>query len=207
MSYEIIDVTEQCDDGRDRERDFDAIKGIAVHRMGVDLKYGNVLGYEPIAIWEAFTGKNPKWAEVAKATGNQNAYTVQLGGDLGPPEYDGKVWQVMPLDEIGAHARRFSKGWIGVGLIADPRKRPVSAKQLTSLVDVLVDLCCGWAFDPLLAIRGHGEIKGSHDGSKAPGKTNWCPGFDMDPVRAEVQALMRDKSRPNLVDLGWRFQD
>lgn len=201
----IHNVISEVSDGQVIHRDFNAIEGFAVHRMGVDLKWDNVLGYEPVSICAAFTGKEPKWKEVAKATGGQNAYSIMIGGDLGPAEYDGKVWQTIALDDVGYHARRFSVPYLGIGVISDARYKPISQKQRNSLVDLLVELCIGWARDPMTAIKGHGEIAGSHDGSKAPGKPNWCPGFDMDPIRAEVAALMQEQGRRKLSDAGLVF--
>lgn len=202
----IHDLTAEVHDGRDQHRDFDAIEGFMVHRVGVDLQMKTDIGYEPVAICGAFTGKRPEFKAVAKATGGQNAYTIMVGGDLGPAEHDGKLWQCLPLDEIGHHARRFSVPWMGIGLIADPRYKKISSAQHASLVDLLVELCIGWAKDPFQAVKGHGEVPTAHGGEKAPGKPAWCPGFDMDPIRAEVAALIRERGRRRLAEMGLVFQ-
>lgn len=204
---EIIDITERVFDGRAPEYDFELFEGIAVHRCGVDLQTGAVLGYDAASVSDAFTGKNPEWKEVARATGNQNAYSLLVGGDLGPEEYNGKIWQLMPLDEVGAHARRFSKKFIGVGVIADPRIQAPSLLQWNHLVDLLSEICAAYAWDPRAKIWGHGEIKGAHDGSKAPGKPAACPGdlLDMNSLRHDVAAVLMEKARRRLTDAGFSF--
>jgi hypothetical protein len=150
--------------------------GIMVHRCGVDLQTGVVLGYCAKDVCDAFLGRVPEWAEVARATGSQLAYSIMIGGDLGPAEFDGVAWQCLPLNETGWHGRRFSAGFIGVGLIADPRERAISQRQHRALVEVCATLCDGYDWDPRKRIYGHGDVEGSHDGSKAPGKFAACPG-------------------------------
>ena len=203
---EIHSLIAELWDGKPWNRDFDVIDGFAVHRVGVNKRTGQVIGTGALEIGQAFIGKRAEWHEVAAATGHQVPYTFMIGGDLGPAELDGRVWQCLPMDEIGAHARRWSSRHIGVALIGDPREHPVSAPQMASLVDLLADLCAAYAKDPYQSIKGHGEIQG---GSKAPGQRGECPGklLNMNHLRDDVATMMRERPRRRLTDSGliWSF--
>jgi hypothetical protein len=200
----IVDAIAELDDGRHREHDRSKINRIVVHRCGVDLKWGNVLGYDGIAVANAFLGRVPQWIDVAKAVGRENAYTFLIGGNLGPEEFDGVVWQCLKLDEIGNHARAYSYGAIGVGCIGDFRIQEASQKQYESLIELLFLICRGLMLDPLVAIRGHGSIRGSHDGSKAPGRSNACPGdlLDMELLQQGVLSYSKRRGCEELEKLG-----
>jgi hypothetical protein len=202
---EIVNAIKECQDRNTEQRfDLEAIEGFAVHRCGVDHETGIALGYTGPEVSDAFTGKNPEWAEVAAATNYQNAYGIMIGGNLGPPEHDGTIWQLLPLDEIGWHARRFSRNYVGIGLIADPRHQEPSPLQMKSLESLLALLCPAFKKGPYQSVRGHGEIPGSHDGSKAPGQPAACPGdlLDMHALRADVDAQILWHSREKLADSG-----
>ena len=157
MALEIIDIIDEVDDGKHQERDWQKVQGLMLHRCGVNLVDDKVLGYDAVSVIEAFLGRRPVWEEVAKATGYQNAYTLLIGSDCGPSEYDGKVWQALPLDEIGHHARRFSRGYIGIGFIADPRRKVLSPKAWAAGIELCAKLSVGFAFNPYKTIKGHGE--------------------------------------------------
>lgn len=197
----IESVISQLWDGRPWERDFDEIQGFAVHRAGINLVTGQVIGTTALAIGEAFIGKRKEWREVAKATGFQQPYTFMVGGDQGAPQHDGVIWQCLPMSEIGAHARRWSTPYIGVCVIADPRRKACSLPQYSALVDLLAALCSAYAFDPFRAVRGHGELQG---GSKAAGEPGECPGslLKMNPLRDDVARVMREPHRRELTDSG-----
>lgn len=202
QSVEVI--SELVRDHKYQQRGTDSIDGIMVHRVGVDVRAGIVIGYEARTICDAFTGRNERWASVARATGGQNPYTFIIGGDHGPAVFDGKIWQALPLDEIGHHARRFSKRFIGIGLVGDFRARPPSEVQALAAVDLISDLCL------LLGVLsrrvfGHGEVPGSHSGSKARGSPGACPGdlLSMAKLRAAIQQRMRNKLRQ---DAYWRLE-
>jgi len=201
---EVDQVIAEADDGRYDRRDVETIEGVMIHRCGVDLQMGVVLGYDALSVAAAFTGKAPQWEAVSKATGGQNAYSIMIGGDLGPAAFDGKVWQLLPLDEVGYHGRRFSSSYIGIGLIADPRYQAPSAAQRDSLIELLSAICPAYGWDPFKNIRGHGEVDGAHDGSKAPGKPAACPGdmLPMNLVRADVADRVGSYSRLKLQDAG-----
>ncbi len=203
----ITNIIEYADDGQHAERDFEKLEGIAIHRCGVDLRYGIELGFSAPDICDAFLGRRPEFADVAKATGGENAYSIYIGGDLGPSEFNGQIWQALPLSETGYHARRFSTPYLGIGLIGDFRFEPPSDEQYNSLIWLLTELCRAFTFDPYKQIAGHGELKGAHDGSKAPGKPNACPGdlVVMNHVRDDAAVAMRESARMVLFESGLIF--
>ena len=196
-----------ADDVRDhsyQQRGTKAIEGVMVHRVGVDAGAGIVIGYDGPSICDAFTGRNPRWASVAKATGNQNPYTFIIGGDRGPEIFDGTIWQCLPVDEIGHHARRFSARYLGVALVGDFRDQVPSARQYLAAVDLISDLCL------LLGVLsrrvlGHGEVPGAHSGAKSTGQPGACPGglLDMPTFRKATQTQMRNKLKQ---DAYWRLE-
>lgn len=208
MPLQVINMIEYARDGRPQNRDPEALEGIMIHRCGVNLKTGAVLGYNGYSIVAEFLGRG-QYPEVAEVTGKQNPYTLYVGGNLGAPEYDGLIWQALPLDEIGHHARRWSKPYLGIGAIFDGRVKPASHKQYSALVDLCADLCTSFSWDPYRNIKGHGEVPGAHDGSKAPGRGAACPGalFDMNSFRFDVEAMMKETSRRRLFGAGLVFDE
>jgi hypothetical protein len=116
----IENVIARVSDGRPQVRDWQKIVGPMIHRVGIDDQTGTVLGFDAVSICDHFTGRDQTYPSVAKATGGQLAYSIMIGGNRGPPELDGKIWQTLPLDEIGHHARRFgSMPYLGIGCIGD----------------------------------------------------------------------------------------
>ncbi len=205
----VVDVIARCRDKADQERGLDQLRGIMLHRVGIDLKHkphSRVLGYTGPEVSDVFTGRDPAYPDVAKATGGQNAYTFLIGGDCGPAKHDGVVWQCLPLDEIGHHARRWSRGWIGVGWIADPRVRPLSAAARVAAVELCAALCNQFGWSPANRVRGHGEVEGAHGGEKAPGKPDACPGLsvvELDAIRHDI--AMARAGAVDVVTLGVVF--
>jgi len=204
---EIEDITDYADDDEHRVRDFEKLAGIMIHRCGVDLQTGVVLGYDAPSVVDAFLGRVDKWKAVAKATGGENAYSVYIGGDLGPEEFDGKIWQALPLDEVGYHGRRFSVPYLGIGLICDAREKAPSVKQYQAATLLCSELCSAWRWDPYKQIKGHGEVPKAHNGSKAPGKPAACPGdlLNMYSFRNDVEILMKEGPRVRLHEAGLVF--
>jgi hypothetical protein len=202
---QIRDVTKDVADGSHRRRDAHAIKRIAVHRCGVDLVWSNLIGYDAITICDAFADRDPHWVDtVAKATRCEIPYTLMLGGNLGPDEYDGVIWQTLPMLEIGAHARRWNHVAIGVAVIADPRVRPLSDKQHANLVELLSDLTQAFKIDPLAIdddgspfLAGHTELPGA---SKDPNKQ--CPGkyLPMANLRQQVAEASAKANKTRALD-------
>ena len=201
----MVDVIiDKVRDGREQLRDVGAIRGIMIHRCGVDLVGGFAIGYDALSICDAFTGRDPRWPTVAKVTGRQNAYTFYIGGNTGPEHFDGKIWQALDIGEIGHHGRRFSASHLGIALIGDFRKRPPGEKQWDSAIDLCSDLCL---YLGILASRvvGHGEVKHAHGGEKAPGEPAACPGdfCVMDAMRSAIKDAMRIKLQQ---DAFWRLE-
>ena len=200
----IIDIVA---DGHDQRRDLGDIEGIMIHRVGVDSETGVELGFDGQTLAEIFTGRREEWVEVANVTGRQNAYSLYIGGNLGPKKYDGAVWQACALDEVGHHARRFSKPYIGIGCIGDFRHHQPSDKQWNVLVDICAELCSAFMWNPYKRIKGHGEIPKAHGGEKAPGMPAACPGdlLDMYVLRDEVAVLIKEVARRRLHESGLVF--
>jgi len=198
----VIDITKQVDDGKKRQRDFDAINRLVVHRVGRILNSsGEVvssLGRTAEEICEAFL-HDPA---VAKYTGAEIAYTFII-------EEGGTIKQCLPIDEVGAHARRWNEPGIGIALVGDFRHEHPSEPQYNAMIDLLAELARAWAMDPRRDISGHTELPNS---TSSPGKT--CPGsmisFDssgMDGVRAEVVRIMKDTARLQLLEAGVAWSD
>ena len=201
----IESIITRVKDRKFQPRAWTSVEGIMLHRCGVDLKYGHVIGYDAISVVEAFIGRRPEWREVAAVTKLQNAYSILVGSDLGPPELDGRVWQALPLTEIGWHGRRFSDDYVGLAWIADPREKPLSSKAWSAMAELCAALCLDRDWDPYKAVLGHGEVEGSHNGSKAPGKPNACPGLsqrDLNVFRDDVAVAMRRSDLQGVEALG-----
>lgn len=207
----IESIIDLVTDRRERERDVDELVGLMIHRVGVDHQTGVVLGHDGATVCRHFTGAIADYPEVARATGGEKPYTFLIGGDCGPAELDGNIWQALPLDELGPHGRRWaSPRFLGVACIGDfraPYKRPPSSSQRASLVSLTAALALdlGLTVD---AIVGHGEISSAHSGAKAPGKPAACPGdlLDMSALRTivgdEMALVGRAAARDRLLAAG-----
>lgn len=201
-------IIDWADDGIQQQRDFESLEGLMIHRCGVDMKTGTVLGYDAKSVIREFLGlPGALYPEVAQATGGQNAYTFLIGGNLGPPTFDGRIWQALPIDEVGHHGRRFSVPYVGIGLIFDGRVAAPSEAQYNALVDLCAAICAAWMWNPYSDIKGHGEVAGSHGGNKAPGKSAACPGdlLNMNHLRDDVAGMMCDIGRQRLSEMGIVF--
>lgn len=194
-------IIEQVRDRKSQRRRLEDIDGIMIHRVGVDLKGKRLIGFDAVSICDAFTGRNPNWPDVARVTSYQNPYTFYIGGNLGPDDYDGKIWQALELEEIGHHALRLSKRYIGVALIGDFRVRASSDKQWTAAAELCSDLCLMFHFNEYRVV-GHGELPDAHTGAKALGHPGACPGrfISMDAFRDSVRAEMNMKTQQAAYD-------
>lgn len=198
-------IIDRVRDHKRQTRSLDDLKGLMLHRCGVNAKTGVVIGYDAIEICDAFTGRDARWTSVAKATGHQNPYTFYIGGARGHDDLHGKVWQALELDEIGHHALTESKRYIGIALIGDFREDVPGALQWGVAVSLCSDLCLALGLTPNKVV-GHGEIDAAHGGDKAPGQPAACPGdrLAMTAVRQSVKKMMRKRIRRDAV---WRLQD
>ncbi len=206
----ISNVINRVHDKRDRERNWEKLHGAMVYRVGIDDQTGITLGFDAVSISDHFTGKDKRYPSVAKATKGDLAYSIMIGGDRGPPRFNGKIWQTLTLDEVGSHARRWSAPYLGIGCIGDFRKgvgKKMSPKQYASLTDLLVLICNAFSWDPYRDIKGHGEVPKAHGGEKAPGEPAACPGdlLNMNHLRDDVATLIRDNARRHLHDAGLIF--
>ena len=184
MNLHIVNITGLSAISRHAKRD--KVHGIMIHRCGIEDRWGHVLGYDGASIVKAFTGKG-EWPAVAAAVGSKMPYGYLVGGDRGPVELDGVVWQCLPDDVVGPNARAASSRFLSVGVIADLRYKSMSPKQRASLVKLSAALRIEHDV-PARMVKGHGEVLSAHDGSKAPDKSNACPGLTM----AELDALRAD---------------
>lgn len=177
------------------------IDGIMLHRCGINLQAGIILGETAPELVEIFTGRNPRHPTVTEATGGDNPYTLYVGGHR---DSEGVVWQAIPINEVGHHARRWSYNYIGIGCIGDFRKEGPTSLQMSSLVDLLAGLCAAYAFDPYKAIKGHGEVQG---GDRAPGSPEACPGhmLNLNNIRYDTELIMRERAYRRLSEEGLVF--
>lgn len=183
LQLKINDIIAQVNDDVPGLRDITKLQKVAVHRCGKDLKNDIDLGDTAADICAHFTGLNERYPEVAKATGGEVPYTFMIGGGLGAPEFDGTIWQCLPLSETARHAKRWNQTAIGVAVIADPRVRPCTPNQMNSLIDLLSLLSLCIRQKPADCVVGHTELPGS---SNDPNKE--CPGplLPMDMLRKDV---------------------
>jgi len=198
-------IIDRVRDHKAQPRSIDAINGLMLHRCGIDLKAGLFVGHDALEICDAFTGRDPRWPDVAQATGHQNHYTFFVGGDRGHADLHGQVWQALELGEIGHHARVYSASHIGIGLIGDFRVDTPGEKQWRAAVSLCADLCLMLGLPPR-AVVGHGECREAHGGDKAPGEPAACPGgrLSMSAFRSAVTDTMAERVGR---DARWRLED
>lgn len=171
MTWRVRNVINELNDGRHRERNLDALKYIAIHRVGLDKKLGLSLGKNGFEVAKQFI-HNP---DVAKYTGGENPYTFIV-------DPDGTIWQCLPIDEVGNHARRWNVPALGVAFYGDFRTDSPTEAQFTRGMDLCFVLVHALGLTPW-DIKGHTELPG---GSQSPDKS--CPGpkFDLDFFRTEM---------------------
>lgn len=188
-SLQVFNEIEICKDGKQEERN-SVPSGITIHRVGKDLRNNISLGDHATEISAHFTGKIDTYPEVSRATGGQNPYTFMVGGEWADGFYDGYVWQVLPVKEIGRHARIWSRPTIGIAMIGDFRERGPTRMQWISAVRLVGELCQVFALNPAGRDRD-GYVLAGHDerqnGSSDPRKE--CPGglWDMGDFRSDVR--------------------
>lgn len=205
--FKVFDYVDGSSDGKFTLVGFDDISLIWIHRIGPGI------GLSAPEISNFFQ------TEGAKYTGGNMAYTF-----VNTPGLDGQVQQALPLNERGAHARRWGNmHGIGFAQIGDFRHvAPHNAQW-----DRAVDLCA--RIIPWLApharsmslklpehlrhelpIVGHGEVPGSFgetSGKDQPFGSDACPGehWDMDLFRAEVRRIIVERAALDMTTTGVRF--
>ena len=172
-SWTVTNCIAQLDDGRHRQRSPERLTNILIHRVGVDLindrKVGD--GRTGPGIAEAFL-KDP----IGQYTGYQNPYTFYVN-------VVGHIWQALPIDEVGAHARAFNRKGLGIGCIGDFRVESPSDGLWGGLLVLCEYLLRGLSLRPGDVI-GHTEA-----GLRATASSGkQCPGakFDLDLFRKEL---------------------
>jgi len=99
---------------------------------------------------------------------------------------NGSVSQCLPFNRIGWHARRYSRKYLGLGIVGDTRIRPPTDEQMESVLKTL--WWCSMQRGGVVDTFGHTEKQDA---------TSWnghqCPGrfVDMDEVRAAVLARVQ----------------
>lgn len=203
LKWSVIDCTKELDDGRHRERNEDQIDSLIIHRVGKDHRTKANLGDTGPEIALKFL-HDPA---IAKYTGGQNPYTFYIGKD-------GTIWQALPVDEVGNHARKWNKRGIGIACIGDFRDTAPSVEQFNACLNLCTYLlkCLGLRHD---AVGGHSEFGAS--ATNSPNKE--CPGsrFDVPYLRHELanavpyslSAMERTalKVKTRTVDRGIRWEN
>lgn len=186
LDWRVINVIRELDDGRQRERDVTRIRKIILHRVGTSL------GHTGPEIAKRFL-HDP---QVAKYTGGQNPYTFYVGYQYG------RIWQALPVDEVGNHARRWNVEGLGIALIGDFRTEAPRADTTWGASLVLVSHLCealGLSADDVEPHTG-----GSLQGTTASSAKD-CPGrmFNMDRFREEVRIRMLNVAKCGAHGIVW----
>jgi N-acetyl-anhydromuramyl-L-alanine amidase AmpD len=176
LKWSVIDCTEELNDGKKRERDESQIDTIVIHRVGKDHKTKANLGDTGPEIARKFL-HDPA---IAKYTGGQNPYTFYIGAD-------GTIWQALPVDEVGNHARAWNKRGIGIACIGDFREVSPPNAQFEACFNLCEYLlkCLGLKH---AAVGGHSEFGAT--ATNSPRKE--CPGrmFDLPFLRHELALVV-----------------
>lgn len=205
MTVKVYDATAECFDGRYTRVDSNEQSIIWIHRIGPSV------GTTAAQIARFFvSGKGVSY------TGGNMPYTYV--------NTDERVEQALPLDERGAHARRWGNTHgVGFAQVGDFNKKAPHAAQWERAVDVCADLLPsltmhslkGEAFIPwhlrrTIPVFGHGEVPaayGSASGKQQPNGPYACPGryWSMDEFREDVKLELERRAAARLKALGHRF--
>ena len=212
----LIDPTTQAGPAWRRRLPHD-IDSIVVHRVSVTKMEHNL---------SVQTHVPPNIVQLARLSRR----LPELGRKLAYPLLvlaDGSIEQGLPLSYVSPHAgssREWIKqhgnpGWnrrsIAVAAEGDFRKTPPTAQQLASLHWLLPLLRIAYCRSPKITAAGqelpcllaHGEAVGGHDGSKAPGRHDYCPGqyLDIQALRAHCESEPATRAREELDGEGLVF--
>ena len=199
----VQDLTDYTQQARPRRSRMQSL--VWIHRIGP------TCGQNVSAIARFFIS-----GEGAQYTGGTMAYHYVVLPDL--------VQQALPLEEQGAHARRWGNAHgVGVAILGDFRtERPPRSQWLMALALCadLVPILRPHSYEVRdllpnhlrygVPVVGHGEVKGAY--SKASDKTqphgrNACPGqhWDMRAFRGEVEREVLRRAALRLSGLGHRL--
>lgn len=173
MTLRVIDLTKECWDGKHLDRPVSRINRLVIHRIGESV------GTNAIEIATAFrdtsTPQSPgRW------TGGQVPYTFIV-------RRDGVCEQLLTLDDLGWHAKRWSKPGIGIACVGSFH---LSDHPTVAQWETLCNLCSKLAWWlGVYELSGHTELAHS---TSDPGKS--CPGsnLDMNLLRMEVAHRLND---------------
>lgn len=174
-------------------------KGIMVHRVGKDQKYGINLGDTAESIADHFVGQNKQYPEVAKATGGMVPYNYVITGAKG---IDGNVYKLLPDGAWGPHAMAWSSTHYGVAMIGDFRYHPPTANQWHALTFLCADLLLTCDIytqslqEPVInKIFGHTDVRGS-----SSDQNKRCPGsyVNISHLRDEVAKILSDMGKSGI---------
>ena len=200
----VFDYVAEADDGNYQKIDLDVLSLVWIHRIGPGI------GSSVVEISKFFQ------TEGASYTGGNMAYTF-----VNTPD---QLQQGLPLDEKGAHARRFGNMFgIGFAQLGDFNRTPPSVAQWERAID-LCAMLVPWLSDHSrtmffklpehlrheLPVVGHGEVPGAYgadSGKQMPNGSDACPGrlWNMDEFRQDVRAVMKQRTGERLVEAGVRF--
>lgn len=204
----IFDYTQEAKDGDYDPLDFEDVSLIWIHRIGPGV------GSSAVEISKSF--QDERAGKAGSYTGGNMPYTWVNTFD--------QIQQALPLDEKGAHGRRFGNttGW-GFAQLGDFNREPPSIDQWWRAVEFCAQLVPYLGDHSAKTLRilpdhlhgvkivGHGEVPaafGKESGKDQPDGVHACPGkfWGMDDFRQEVKAIMRNRAGAALVDMGLRFQ-
>lgn len=201
----VFDYTADCYDGKYQRIDDKGMSLIWIHRIGPGI------GTNAVEIARFFIKGEGK-----SYTGGQMAYHYINTLD--------QIQQALPLDEKGAHARRWGNAFgLGFAQVGDFNKVEPRPEQWNRAVDMCADMVPGlsrhsaktWSLLPRhlkseLPIVGHGEVPGSYgstSGKEQPNGSDACPGrlWNMDEFREDVEAILQQRTGERLTELGHTF--
>lgn len=201
----VFDYTKECFDGDYGRFNISPPSMIWIHRIGPGI------GSSAVDIARFFISGEGK-----SYTGGNMAYHY-----INTPE---QVQQALPLDECGAHARRWGNAFgYGVAQLGNFNKHAPNVDQWNRAVDLCADLIPRlvihstrmWSLLPEhlrneIPVVGHGEVPaayGATSGKEQPHGTEACPGrlWNMDEFRYDVRTIMLERANNSLHEFGHSF--
>lgn len=194
-SFSVVDLTREVDDGIARARTPGGLAVFAVHRIWLPNTPLDA-AVSPEEICELLMH--------VPETGGELAYAALFAPD-------GRIWQVLPLYELGAHARKWNPVAAGLAVMGDPRSKPLTRPQYNALVDFCAEALPAIGRMPqeqvhyrgftVHALSGHDELPDSSND-----ETKECPGryLPMAQLREDVAAAIAAGAQQRLIAAGVR---